>query len=102
MDTYLYVKGQNSTHSYAVYTRNFALHFEVVWLETPQVQLEISAGCGMGQRPLKSPQSSVKSLVWWLIWRGGGGGAGGVIITSGVGGHEDPFHHLGLLMPHIT
>ena len=72
MDTYLYVKGQNSTHSYAVYTRNFALHFEVVWLETPQVQLEISAGCGMGQRPLKSPQSSVKSLVWWLIWRGGG------------------------------
>lgn len=73
MDTYLYVKGQNSTHSYAVYTRNFALHFEVVWLETPQVQLEISAGCGMGQRPLKSPQSSVKSLVWWLIWRGGGG-----------------------------
>ena len=70
MDTYLYVKGQNSTHSYAVYTRNFALHFEVVWLETPQVQLEISAGCGMGQRPLKSPQSSVKSLVWWLIWRG--------------------------------
>lgn len=71
MDTYLYVKGQNSTHSYAVYTRNFALHFEVVWLETPQVQLEISAGCGMGQRPLKSPQSSVKSLVWWLIWRGG-------------------------------
>ena len=73
MDTYLYVKGQNSTHSYAVYTRNFALHFEVVWLETPQVQLEISAGCGMGQRPLKSPQSSVKRLVWWLIWRGGGG-----------------------------
>lgn len=73
MDTYLYVKGQNSTHSYAVYTRNFALHFEVVWLETPQVQLEISAGCGMGQRPLKSPQSSVKSVVWWLIWRGGGG-----------------------------
>ena len=73
MDTYLYVKGQNSTHTYAVYTRNFALHFEVVWLETPQVQLEISAGCGMGQRPLKSPQSSVKSLVWWLIWRGGGG-----------------------------
>lgn len=72
MDTYLYVKGQNSTHSYAVYTRNFALHFEVVWLETPQVQLEISAGCGMGQRPLKSPQSSVKSLVWWLIWRVGG------------------------------
>ena len=71
MDTYLYVKGQNSTHSYAVYTRNFALHFEVVWLETPQVQLEISAGCGMGQRSLKSPQSSVKSLVWWLIWRGG-------------------------------
>lgn len=71
MDTYLYVKGQNSTHSYAVYTRNFALHFEVVWLETPQVQLEISAGCGMGQRPLKSPQSSVKSLVWWLISRGG-------------------------------
>lgn len=71
MDTYLYVKGQNSTHSYAVYTRNFALHFEVVWLETPQVQLEISAGFGMGQRPLKSPQSSVKSLVWWLIWRGG-------------------------------
>ena len=79
MDTYLYVKGQNSTHSYAVYTRNFALHFEVVWLETPQVQLEISAGCGMGQRPLKSPQSSVKSLVWWLIWRGGGGGGGGWI-----------------------
>ena len=73
MDTYLYVKGQNSTYSYAVYTRNFALHFKVVWLETPQVQLEISAGCGMGQRPLKSPQSSVKSLVWWLIWRGGGG-----------------------------
>ena len=101
MDTYLYVKGQNSTHSYAVYTRNFALHFEVVWLETPQVQLEISAGCGMGQRPLKSPQSSVKSVVWWLIWRGGGG-AGGVRISSGVGGHEDPFHHLGLLMPHIT
>ena len=54
-----------------------------------------------GQRPLKSPQSSVKSLVWWLIWRGGGG-AGGVRISSGVGGHEDPFHHLGLLMPHIT
>ena len=77
----------------------FALHFEVVWLETPQVQLEISAGCGMGQRPLKSPQSSVKSLVWWLIWRGG---AGGVRISSGVGGHEDAFHHLGLLMPHIT
>lgn len=73
MDTYLYVKGQNSTHSYAVYTRNFALHFEVVWLETPQVQLDIPAGCGMGQRPLKSPQSSVKSLVWWLIWSGGGG-----------------------------
>ena len=71
MDTYLYVKGQNSTHRYAVYTRNFALHFEIVWLEIPQVQLEISAGCGMGQRPLKSPQSSVKSLVWWLIWRGG-------------------------------
>ena len=94
------MKGQNSTHSYAVYTRNFALHFEVVWLETPQVQLEISAGCGMGQRPLKSPQSSVKSLVWWLIWRGGG--AGGARISSGVGGHEDPFHHLGLLMPHIT
>ena len=73
MDTYLYVKGQNSTHSYAVYTRNFALHFEVVCLETPRVQLEISGcgSCGMGQRPLKSPQSSVKSLVWWLIWRGG-------------------------------
>ena len=107
------MKGQNSTHSYAVYTRNFALHFEVVWLETPQVQLEISAGCGMGQRPLKSPQSSVKSLVWWLIWRGwggwgggggggAGGGVGGVRISSGVGGHEDPFHHLGLLMPQIT
>ena len=61
--------------------------------------LEISAGCGIGQRPLKSPQSSVKSLVWWLILRGG---AGGVRISSGVGGHEDPFHHLGLLMPHIT
>ena len=84
MDTYLYVKGQNSTHSYAVYTRNFALHFEVVWLETPQVQLEISAGCGMGQRPLKSPQSSVKSLVWWLIWRGGGGGR--EVLEYPVGG----------------
>ena len=35
LDTYLYVKGQNSTHSYAVYTRSFALHFEVVWLENP-------------------------------------------------------------------
>ena len=31
-----------------------------------------------------------------------GGGAGGARISSGVGGHEDPFHHLGLLMPHIT
>ena len=65
------MKGPNSTHSYAVYTRNVRLHFEVVWFETPRVQLEISAGCGVGQRPWKSPQSSVKSLAWWLIGEGG-------------------------------
>ena len=67
------MKGQNSTHSCAVYTRNVAPHLEVVWFETPQVQLEISAEGGVGQRSWKSPQSSVRSLVWWLIWEGGGG-----------------------------
>ena len=87
------MKGQNSTHSYAVYTRNIAPHFEVVWFETPQVQLEISAEGGVGQRPWKSPQSSVRSLVWWLTWEGGDGGVG---ISSGVGGHEDPLHHVGM------
>ena len=55
-----------------MYTRNVAPHFEVVWFETPQVQLEISAEGGVGQRPWKSPQSSVRSLVWWLTWEGGG------------------------------
>ena len=76
-----------------MYTRNIAPHFEVVWFETPQVQLEISAECGVGQRPWKSPQSSVRSLVWWLTWEGGDGAVG---ISSGVSGHEDPLHHVGM------
>ena len=62
------------------------------------MQLEISEGCGMGQRPWKSPQREKFGLVAYLE----GAGAGGVGISSGVGGHEDPFHNLGLLMPHIT
>ena len=57
------------------------------------MQLEIPEGCGVGQRCWKSPQSSVKSLVCGLLGRGGGS-AGGVGISSGVGGHEDPFHHI--------
>ena len=38
--------------------------------------------------------------VVWEVWFGGlfGGrrGVGGVGISSGVGGHEDPFHHVGM------
>ena len=60
------------------------------------MQLEIPEGCGVGQRRWKSPQSSVKSLVCGLLGGGGGGSAGGVGISSGVGGHEDPFHHIGM------
>ena len=68
MDKFLDVKGQNSTHSYAVYTRNVALHFEVVWSDFHRCNWRFQKGVGWVRGP--GNLHSVKSLVWWLIWRG--------------------------------
>lgn len=76
-----------------MYTKNVALHFEVVWFDFHRCNWRFQKGVGWVRGA-----GNLHRVVWkvWFVayWAGGGGSAGGVGISSGVGGHEDPFHHI--------